>query len=144
MSLSSTQITAQLNQDVNPEHKEYELFLNCRYLVSHVPADTNYSDTNTEYFNGKHVIPGPKADPKLMPPLSLPDNFTVDDFKYLKTTMHIRFTDYTHTSGAEVDVRRSIYTLMTNQEAEHYEKILREQVKINANRLSKVPSSAAK
>lgn len=120
MTISSEQITTRVNRQPNPDEAEFKLWQSTRYLVAQEPASKDFTDTVEGYYNGRMVIPGPKADPKLVPLLT-----NVNDFGLIKEHHYIRFTDNLTTQGADDSVGRAIFTIMSKAEADEYEEFLR-------------------
>lgn len=136
--VSSTQITNKLNQQPDPMTAMFKIWQKTRYLVAQEPASDDYTETVPSYYKGRFVIPGPKADPKVSDKLGFP-HLTVNDFQTMMNRYHIRFIDNRTTENADESVRRSLYTVMDDSEADDYEKTLR---KYYDDRRKTVPSQA--
>jgi len=111
---TSSQITAKANAQPNPEAWEAKLYEKSRYLVAQKPA-SSVSVTKDGFYEGKVVIPGPKANPKLS---AVPAN---TNYLLLKQVHYIRITDDKTTQDADSSVGMSLYTVMTDEQADHYE-----------------------
>lgn len=116
---TSEQITAAVNAKADPAQYEYKLWKNTRYLVAQKAASPDYSGTKDGYYKGYHVIPGPKADPKLSSILKEQDWLT------LKNKYYIRFLDVKTTQNADNSIGRALYTRMDKTQADEYEATLR-------------------
>lgn len=122
--VTSTQLTEKINQQANPMEAMFNMWLKTRYLVAQLPAAADYNETVPGYFHGKYVIPGPKADPKLSTTLGIPHT-TINDFQTMMNQYYIRFVDNKTTEDAGEDVRRALFTIMSNEDADSYESKLR-------------------
>ena len=113
----------------DPEKAELELWAKTRYLVAQrVTTDTHADVTNDMFYNGRAVIPGPLADQ------SLTGLLANDDLAILKARHSIQFIDFQTTAGAGQEIVEAHYTIMSNPEADDYERQLRkQQAKENAN-----------
>jgi len=118
---TSAQITAKVMSSSNPRAAMAKLWERTRYLVAQVPASENDNTTKEGYYNGRTVVPGPKANGKLTAKL------TVHDLNYVTDELYIRFIDSNTTSGAPANVSQALYTVMSDAEADDYEKHLRAQ-----------------
>lgn len=116
---TSTQLTNAINQSPNPAQAEQEIWEKTRYLVAQKPAAEGETITMPGYYNGKVVIPGPKADSSISEVLN--DN----DLNRLKAIHFIRFVDNNTTENASAEMRQALYTVMSKAEADDYEKQLR-------------------
>lgn len=116
---TSSQLTDMINRNPNPAQAEQEIWEKTRYLVAQKPAVSGNSVTMPGYYNGRVVIPGPKANPELSEVLS--DN----DLNRLKSIHFIRFVDNNTTENASAEMRQALYTVMTKSEADDYEKKLK-------------------
>lgn len=121
--VTSTQLTNKINNSPDPLVAEFNIWKNTRYLVSQSPASSDYSETVPGYFEGRFVIPGPKCNVKLSDGLGIP-TLTINDFQNMKNQYFIRFTDNATTDNASEDIQRAIFTVMSNDEADRYEKEL--------------------
>jgi len=115
---NSAQITNHIQNQPNPREAEYDIFRRSRYFVAQRPASPDITITTDGYFHGRVVVPGPLAD----------DRYSVlldaNDFEIMTSQLYIRFTDNKTTDGADEDVRRAFYTVMTDEEANEYEDAL--------------------
>ena len=118
--ITSSQITAQCLGQPNPQQAEAQVWENTRYLMAHVAAAPDYDVTDSQHYNGHKVVPGPKSDAKLVAPLS------TWDLDVLKNQHAIRFTDNITTQGADHETVRANYGVMSNAEADDFEKRLRD------------------
>lgn len=118
-SITSGQLTERLRHSQNVVADKQKLFDNTRYFVAQRPASNDFSDTIEGYYKGHAVIPGPKADPKLTPILN------VWDIRILESQYFIRFVDDQVTAGADDELKEALFTIMTDAEADEYEKELR-------------------
>lgn len=116
---TSKQLTHKINQSPNPQEAEFKTWQSTRYLVAQDPVSKDYAETTDGYYQGRHVIPGPKADPSVSAVL------LDTDFNIIKHDYFIRFTDSLTTDSADESVGRAIYGIMTNKEADEYEEHLR-------------------
>lgn len=101
------------------EATKQKLWENSRYLVAANIAHSQTSVTKDGYFKGHHVIPGPKCDPTLQPRLR------VQDYNILENVHGITLTNYETTDGSSDDIGQALYRIMDNDEADHYEAVLR-------------------
>lgn len=115
---NSTQITAHVQTQPNPAEAEYDLFRKTRYFVAQRPATPDVQRTTDGYYLGRTVVPGPLADKRYSYIVS------VNDFEMMRSQLYIRFVDNNTTDGADEDVRRAMYTIMTDDEADIYEAAL--------------------
>jgi len=137
--VTSTQLTKKINQQPNPMVAMFEIWKKTRYLVAQLPAASDYDETVPGYYQGKYVIPGPLADPKVSDKLGIP-HLTLSDFQVMMNQYYIRFVDNKTTENADESVRRALYTVMSNEEADSYEKKLK---KYHDDRRKKVHSQTA-
>lgn len=131
---TSEQLTAAVNSKADPIAYEYKLWKSTRYLVAQKAASPDYSGTKDGYYNGHHVIPGPKADPQLSSILK------EQDWETLKNRYYIRFLDVQTTQNADNSIGRSNYTRMDKAQADEYEAVLRK--KRNGNKPKGISSSS--
>lgn len=117
-SITSTQLTERLRRSTNVLADKQQMFENVRYFVAQRPAAEDFFETRDGYYKGHKVIPGPKADPKVSPIL------TVRDIRVLEQVHFIRFVDNLVTDNADDYVRHAIFTIMDKTEADDYEKFL--------------------
>lgn len=116
---TSTQITAKINNTSDPQKAEQALWNSTRYLVAQKPASPDSEVTKDGYYKGCHVIPGPKANPKLSPILK------EADWSIIKHRHFIRFVDTKTTQNADSTIGRAEYTRMDKQQADEYERVLK-------------------
>ena len=121
--VTSTQITNKVNNSPDPLAAEFKIWTNTRYLVSQTPATSDYNETVPGYFEGRFVMPGPKCNKQLSGGLGIA-TLTINDFQDLKNKYFIRFTDNATTDDASEEIRRALFTIMSNDEADRYEKEL--------------------
>ena len=119
MAATSGQLTNLVKKQADPEAYERKLWMAARYLVAQKPASPSSSVTKSGYFHGCHVIPGPKADPRVSGTLA------IQEYDLIKHQYFIRFTDNITTDNAQNDIGQAIYTLMDNNQADEYEAALR-------------------
>lgn len=117
-SITSTQWTERLRRSTNILADKQKIFENVRYFVAQKPAAEDFYETRDGYFKGHKVIPGPKANPKVSPVL------TVRDIRVLEQVHFIRFVDNLTTDNADEHVKMAIFTIMDDGEAREYEKFL--------------------
>lgn len=132
---TSTQLTNMFNQQPNPMEAMFKTWIRTRYLVAQLPAADDYDETIPGYFNGRVVIPGPKANPKLSDMLGF-KALKMHDFQAMMHRHHIRFIDNRTTDNADASVRRALYTVMTNEEADSYERKLKKYYADRRKRIS--------
>jgi len=123
--VSSSQITHKLKQQPNPAAAEFRVWQKVRYLVAQEPASPEFTDTKISYYKGCMVIPGPKANPEVSDMLGV-KHLNMRDFQILKSLHFIRFVDNKTTANAGDEVTKALYTVMTDSDANQYEKKLRE------------------
>lgn len=116
---TSAQITALVNSSPNPEEKKHEIWKKSRYLVAQKAAHASSSLTQPGYYQGRVVVPGPNANSKLS------DTLGTHDLDILENKHFIRFIDNATTDEASADIAQANYTIMSNQEADDYEKLLK-------------------
>lgn len=116
---TSAQITQRIMSSPNPLAAEQKIWERSRYLVAQNPASPDDNTTKEGYYQGRTVVPGPKANPELTSVLS------VHDWAVVKHEFYIRFIDSNTTSGAADNVSAALYTVMSDAEANDYEKHLR-------------------
>ncbi len=117
---TSGQITEGLKRSTNVIADKQKIFESTRYFVAQRPASNDFIETCDGYFRGHKVIPGPKANPALSPLLN------VRDITVLEQVHFIRFVDNLTTDGADEDTRRALFTIMTDDEADEYERKLKQ------------------
>ena len=122
--VSSTQITNKLKQQPDPMAAMFKIWQKTRYLVAQQPASADYDETTPGYYKGRMVIPGPKADPTVSDTLGIA-HLTMSDFQTMMNRNFIRFIDNKTTDNADDSVGRALYTVMDDEEANNYEKLLR-------------------
>lgn len=115
---NSAQITDAIQKSADPRKSKQTVWAKTRYLVAQNAAADDFTKTTTGYFEGRMVVPGPKANPKFGM-LADVENLEVVENKY-----YIRFTDSATTDNADVSVGRALYTVMTDAQADAYEKVL--------------------
>lgn len=120
---NSSQLTQYIIEQPNSAEAKLDLWSRCKYLIAQRPVDDTNLESNVQYFNGRRVIPGPKADPKF----GVLNN--VEDLQVVEEQYYIRWTDSTTTVNADAYVGQALYTIMTDDEAELYEKYALEHIK---------------
>ena len=115
---NSAQITSYIREQPNTAEAEYNIFIKSRYFVAQRPATPDSQVTTDGYYLGRVVVPGPMADKRYSYLVS------GNDFEVMRTQLYIRFVDNNTTDGADEDVRRAMYTVMTDDEADIYEDAL--------------------
>lgn len=115
---TSTQITNKILQSSNPRAYEQALWERTRYLVAQKPAAADVDVTQSGYYKGRVVHPGPQANPRVS------ETLNVLDLDIIKDQFFIRFTDNATTSSAEESVVQALYTIMSDSEADEYEAVL--------------------
>lgn len=115
---NSAQITAHVQAQPNPREAEYDIYKRSRYFIAQRPATPDFTETMDGYYLGRMVVPGPMADSRFSTLLD------INDFDIVTSQLHIRFIDNHTTDGADEDVRRALYTVMTDEEADAYEAAL--------------------
>ena len=118
----SSQLTERILQAPNPIQMRDEIWKQTRYLIAQKPKTEDYSGTDTEHYLGRQVLPGPAADPSIIGLIDGCENMDNMEAKY-----GITFIDFKTTEGADVNVVSAPYTVMSNAEADSFEKIIREQ-----------------
>lgn len=111
-------ITAQILQHPEPLAYANKIWSSTRYLVAQKPKTEDFSGTDESHYNGYAVIPGPKANPNLVPMLE------EQNLDVLMQQYGITFIDFQTTAGADQDVVEAPYTVMSNAEADDYERQL--------------------
>lgn len=119
--ISSSAITAQCLSRPNPAEAEAKVWANTRYLIAQRVAHPDFQLTDEQHYNGHVVIPGPRCNPELVAPLAN------TDLNYIKNVQAIRFTDNVTTAGADQDIVMANFGLMTDAEADDYERQLKAQ-----------------
>lgn len=117
--ISSSAITAQCLAMPNPAEAEELIWQNARYLIAQRLATPDFQVTDEQHYRGYKVLPAPKADPELCPRLG------ELNLQVLKNVHGIRFTDNHTTAGADYDIVMANYGIMTDDEADDYERFLR-------------------
>lgn len=106
----------------NPEQVEREIWAKTRYLVAQRATTDTSSVTNDMFYNGRATIPGPMADQ------SLTGLLAEQNLDVVKAKHHIQFIDFQTTAGAGQELTEAHYTIMSNTEADDYERQLRAQI----------------
>jgi len=113
---TSSQLTDFIRDQKNPKESKFDLWDRCRYLVAQRPIDDTIDVSNIQYYLGRRVIPGPKANERFG---VLVD---VDDLDVIEQQYYIRWTDSNTTANADLHIGQALFTIMTTQEADAYEK----------------------
>ena len=116
----SSVITATVLAHPNPLEHRKTIWEQTRYLVAQKQVTETYTETNESYYQGRAVIPGPKADFNLCPAMA---NM---DVEHIESSFGITFIDYATTEGADQDVVSAPFGIMSKAEANDFEKQLRD------------------
>ena len=127
----SNAVTAAILASPDPVAARNEMWARCRYLVAQQVKTETWSGTDQEHYIGRAIVPGPKADPQLVPLMA------EQDPDVLQNKYGITFVDFTTTEGADNSVVSAPYTIMSNAEADDYELQLRKQLGIKAKPVPK-------
>lgn len=136
---TSTQLTKKILEQPDPKKATFNIWKKTRYLVAQLPASDDYTESKPSYYQGRFVIPGPMANPKLSDMLGIPTT-NMRDFELMCNRYHIRFVDNRTTDNADESVRRALFTVMSNEEADAYERALKEYYDNRNKRISSTPA----
>lgn len=114
----SSAVTAKIISAPEPRVAAEKVWASTRYLVAQKPKTDDFAGTDENHYLGRTVIPGPKANPNLVAMLE------ETNFEVLMEKYGITFIDFHTTAGADQDVTEAPYTVMSNPEADDYEKQL--------------------
>ena len=112
----SSALTAKIIAHPDPRVYAEQIWSNTRYLVAQKPKTDDFSGTDESHYNGRAVVPGPKANPNLVPTLE------EQDLDVLMQQYGITFIDFQTTAGADQDVVEAPFTVMSTTEADDYER----------------------
>lgn len=112
--------TAKILASPDPVAARNSIWERTRYLVAQQVKTEQFSGTDQEHYLGRQVLPGPKANPDLVPLMAEMDP------DVLQNKFGITFVDFLTTEGADNTVVSAPYAVMSNSEADDYEKQLRE------------------
>ena len=112
---TSSVLTAKILNSPDPLATREAIWSKTRYLVAHKAKTDTFSGTDTEHYQGRHVLPGPLANDELCPTMA---NMDID---YLESQLGITFIDYATTEGADASVIAAPYGVMSSSEADDYE-----------------------
>ena len=118
----SSQVTAMILSAPNPVEMRDEIWSKTRYLVAQKAKTEDYSETDDDHYLGRQVLPGPKADQSL---IGLIDG--CEDMDNLEAKYGISIVDFKTTEGADTNVVSAPYAVMSNSEADDFERILKAQ-----------------
>lgn len=116
--LTSYDITNQVISSPEPIKEKYKIWSNSSYLVAQVDAQDGSDITDCGIYRGRHVIPGPMADPRLMPRL------LNNDLAFIEREYFIKLTDCSTSEDAEESIGKAFFVPMSKAEIEDYESLL--------------------
>lgn len=124
MSLTSKEITAHLLSfnDQNAEQELERFFNDIRYFVAPHPASPNFLQTQIGYYRGRVVYPGKKANKYVMQPLA--QSISAD---YALYSLGLVFADFNVSGMADERMKQGIVEVMTEDEADEYERTVLQQ-----------------
>lgn len=114
-------LTSKINNSANPDEIKQKIWESCRYLMTVTRPVLDFDETNDEYYKGHKVIPGPRADGDLVAKLD------ENDLDILENQYFIRFWNNATSDNAGDDIAQGLFGVMDKNEADDYERILREQ-----------------
>ena len=120
--MDSRQITETINNSPDPVATKLEIWSKTRYLVGQKAPSPSNTTTRDGWFEGKIVVPGPMGKYGAIPKNS--------DLQLMEDLYFIRFTDNATTQGADESIVRALHTVMTNAQADEYEKVLKKELNI--------------
>ena len=116
----SSAVTAKIVNHPEPRVQAEAIWANTRYLIAQKPKTEDFAGTDENHYIGRTVIPGPKANPNLVAVLE------EQKLDKLMQDYGITFIDFQTTAGADQDVTEAPFTVMSNSEADDYERQLTE------------------
>ena len=118
---TSSQITNYILDSADPKKAKFDIWAATRYLVAQKAASDDYTETTHSFFQGRAVLPGPRANKVFG---TIPN---VNDLNVMENQYYIRFIDSATTDNADDSVGDALFTVMTASEADEYEEVLREE-----------------